>query len=821
LSWGSQKAYQAAPSILPASSSSSSAPLTVNFSDFKLFGYPVGEQFWRLASQTISRHFITNNTIAGSTTSVDEGVQQLDLLSLAWSYIAAIPPPAWGYCFLLAASLLIYRRKSFRTLVKVILLFVLELVLMPICLGWVVQWSTQSVFADKLAYAITAAVIPAATISTANANTTMSAAANTTSFAPNGLDIFSVTAGLLVGTPYEAGARIVARWLTGFIFMLIWARVVRVVRDSVRPGLLWFIRFNDDPEWSLFRSFVQDSVKLHIKRTIETFAFHATAVLGIVYAPLLLLDTVSHLPIWLDTLGAPVLFPVSVAAIQNYKSAVDFALLHVALPLSLDIVSPRHSFRGATKGVIRWTSRLLGLEGFVMPPPPAPPADAAGAGEGGAAAAAAAPERPRLIVVRMVLFIFANWQILLWTIALSTGLALVGGRFVVRDVLGLGRTAAASAAPDNASNVDLNAERPYVDLYHLVFGIYLVSTLYKVASNIVHAVQTVLAATANNRNNNNNGGGNATPSPALILARRTLRALPLVILGGIVIPILAGVLLFWTLFLPHAIIHQHLDREALNPTIFPPTATTSPSNTSIADLVNTSNLTYVENGNTSMLHQAPPAPDNSDIFMIATHNTTTPTAISITLTPLSLLHVTQLSFFVQAWCFGIVLVKLLARSLCTEGLLPEPLRIRLQAVLDNGIGERMNLRLAMFAVVIPVIIIQVVLLFAPPSIIQLLFGIFRPSNLSDSIGETVLDASRNMFAERLKRWQRLESFIIQFSHLIFTVFGIAVGAIVWLVAVAIQSYRKLRDERYVVGHQLHNRPLPPPSPTSQPAVVNH
>jgi hypothetical protein len=740
--WGAQRAYPtvAAWNLVLWPPTAVSALLTRRLGgDVVLFGHPLlatlgasSERFWNAAIDTVTR--LAPQLVALVS---EQGIRLHALLD-------AIPSAVWGYGVLLVASLIVYRRRSYRVLVKVILLFVLELVLMPIALGWVVQWSTEGVLGGGVVAAPASA--PADVPATE-------------------LNMFTVAAGLMVGTPYETGARLIARWLLGFVVMLLWARVLRAVRDTVKPGLLWFIRFNDDADWSMFRSFVQDPVKLHLRRTLETFAFHAAAVLAFLFLPIWSLRTISAAPFWLEWLGGVPLLPVSVAAVQNYRTPADFALLHVALPFSLDLVRARYSARVVLSQFLRLCSRLLGIEAHIMPTAADPPL-----------------ARPRGFVFRTAALIAVGLLVLFGTVAGIGMSSLLLGRWMVRDVLGMGL---APPPPPQEPAGSTNAD--YVDVYHFIVGLYLVILGIKILSQLIAAVAPIFIRT------------HPVSGTVRLLWRRALRALPVVVLGLILVPLLTGILVDWTLFQPHQLVMarleeaQHQQKHALARTSVNGTDLTTITN----DTTTTSSSSHVdtdaEGRNASA--SSPSLPGGGGDGGVST---TTPL---FTMAWLG-------SSYVQAWFFGVVLLKLLYRILTSEGVLSERMRRHLQDVVERGVGDAMNLPQVLGGVVVPMLAIQAVLLAVPSLAMRGFLWILGEFVLGVGAGMGVSDgvvAAADMRTILISRWPVISNYLYLFSHLLFLLVSVMIGTLGWLIVSAIQAYRRLRDERYVVGHRLHNR----------------
>ncbi|GBP15771.1 E3 ubiquitin-protein ligase MARCH6 [Eumeta japonica] len=309
-------------------------------------------------------------------------------------------------------------------------------------------------------------------------------------------------------------------WLIGMVYVYYFASFILLLREVLRPGVLWFLKNLNDPDFSPVQEMIHLSVWNHIHRLIASAVIFGTAVLFMLW-----------LPIRVIKFMLPGFLPYAVAVHTEApvsELSLELLLLQVILPALLE---QSHTRTWLKTGVRAWCSAaaaLLGLRSYLLgdaaraepQPPPAAPLPLGAAHQAlmrrDGPAGYEPYERPAWFPLR-----------------LAALLALVGASLVMASALtfvipvGIGRKVMAIWLPKASEGVH--------ELYTAACGMYLCWAFGRGGS--------LLAGWAR-------GGRRALLTRAALWARVGLRAsLAALILLGLV-PLLFGLLLELVLVIP-------------------------------------------------------------------------------------------------------------------------------------------------------------------------------------------------------------------------------------------------------------------------------
>lgn len=62
-------------------------------------------------------------------------------------------------------------------------------------------------------------------------------------------------------------------WLVGMIYVFYSASFILILRELLRPGVLWFIRNLNDPEFNPVQEMIQQPFTRHLRRLISSTVF--------------------------------------------------------------------------------------------------------------------------------------------------------------------------------------------------------------------------------------------------------------------------------------------------------------------------------------------------------------------------------------------------------------------------------------------------------------------------------------------------------------------------------------------------------------------
>lgn len=85
------------------------------------------------------------------------------------------------------------------------------------------------------------------------------------------------------------GTSLFIHWLVGMVYVYYFASFVLLLREVLRPGVLWFLRNLNDPDFSPIQEMIHMSVALHVRRLLMSAVIFGTAVLLMLWLPVHLL----------------------------------------------------------------------------------------------------------------------------------------------------------------------------------------------------------------------------------------------------------------------------------------------------------------------------------------------------------------------------------------------------------------------------------------------------------------------------------------------------------------------------------------------------
>lgn len=261
------------------------------------------------------------------------------------------------------------------------------------------------------------------------------------------------------------GTSMFVHWLVGMVYVFYFASFILLLREVLRPGVLWFLRNLNDPEFNPIQEMIHLPVYRHVRRFIASVVIFGSTVLLMLWLPVRVIRRVM-----------PSFLPYN--AVLNSDAAMselslELLLLQVVLPALLEQGHTRAWLKGVVRGwtigmawVLDFRSYLIGdiplseqdniIQGdqppvpvangapAAAPPPAAAPAPApqaqAGLGaahqamlQGGGPTGFQAYKRPSFFTIRVFLLV-VFMCITLFTASL---VSLVVPVFIGRKLMGL------------------------------------------------------------------------------------------------------------------------------------------------------------------------------------------------------------------------------------------------------------------------------------------------------------------------------------------------------------------------------------------------
>lgn len=154
-------------------------------------------------------------------------------------------------------------------------------------------------------------------------------------------------------------------WLIGMIYVFYFATFVFLLREVLRPGILWFLRNLNDPDFNPVQEMIQLPVVKHVRRFLTSVTLFGFSIVLLLLLPIKIVLFVSSMTTW-PTLPYNVA-PTSEALTSELS--VELLWLHVVLPALLE----QSHIRMWAKNLIRaWAiavSWLLGIRPFLLGEP--------------------------------------------------------------------------------------------------------------------------------------------------------------------------------------------------------------------------------------------------------------------------------------------------------------------------------------------------------------------------------------------------------------------------------------------------------------------
>ncbi|XP_030751678.1 E3 ubiquitin-protein ligase MARCH6 [Sitophilus oryzae] len=143
------------------------------------------------------------------------------------------------------------------------------------------------------------------------------------------------------------GTSIFLHWLIGMVYVYYFASFILLLREIVRPGVLWFLRNFNDPDFSPIQEMIHLPILQHIRKLIISAVIFGSAVLLMLW-----------LPIRIIKLILPSFLPYTVSLnneSQVNELSLELLLLQVILPALLE----QSHTRVWLKAFVRWWCKIM------------------------------------------------------------------------------------------------------------------------------------------------------------------------------------------------------------------------------------------------------------------------------------------------------------------------------------------------------------------------------------------------------------------------------------------------------------------------------
>ncbi|XP_045477854.1 E3 ubiquitin-protein ligase MARCHF6 [Harmonia axyridis] len=154
------------------------------------------------------------------------------------------------------------------------------------------------------------------------------------------------------------GTSVFIHWLIGMVYVYYFASFVLLLREILRPGVLWFLKNFNDPDFSPVQEMIHLPILQHIRKLLISAVIFGSAVLLMLWLPIRIIK-------WL----LPNFLPYSVYLnneTQVNELSLELMLLQVILPALLEQSHTRIWLKGLVRNWCRAVSWILGIHSYLL-----------------------------------------------------------------------------------------------------------------------------------------------------------------------------------------------------------------------------------------------------------------------------------------------------------------------------------------------------------------------------------------------------------------------------------------------------------------------
>ena len=154
------------------------------------------------------------------------------------------------------------------------------------------------------------------------------------------------------------GTSIFIHWLIGMVYVYYFASFVLLLREILRPGVLWFLRNFNDPDFSPIQEMIHLPILEHIRKLLISAVIFGSVVLLMLWLPIRILKIL--LPSFLP-------YTVSLnSETQVNELSLELLLLQVILPALLEQSHTRIWLKGLVRNWCRAVAWVLNIHSYLL-----------------------------------------------------------------------------------------------------------------------------------------------------------------------------------------------------------------------------------------------------------------------------------------------------------------------------------------------------------------------------------------------------------------------------------------------------------------------
>jgi E3 ubiquitin-protein ligase MARCH6 len=169
---------------------------------------------------------------------------------------------------------------------------------------------------------------------------------------------------------HAPGTVVFIHWLVGMVYVFYFATFVFMLREVFRPGVLWFLRNLNDPDFNPIQEMIQLPVYRHVRRFLTTVTIFGFTVVLLLLLPIKMIEAGQEMVE--AFFGVNLIVPYNVAQTSETLSSelsIELLWLHAALPALLEQSYVREWTKNSLKLWGMCVSWLLGLRSYLMGEP--------------------------------------------------------------------------------------------------------------------------------------------------------------------------------------------------------------------------------------------------------------------------------------------------------------------------------------------------------------------------------------------------------------------------------------------------------------------
>ncbi|XP_052816419.1 E3 ubiquitin-protein ligase MARCHF6-like isoform X3 [Mya arenaria] len=154
------------------------------------------------------------------------------------------------------------------------------------------------------------------------------------------------------------GTSMFIHWLVGMVYVFYFASFILLLREVLRPGVLWFLRNLNDPEFNPIQEMIHLPVYRHTRRFVASVIIFGSTVLLMLWLPVRVIRKVF-----------PVFLPYNVMLSSEApvsELSLELLLLQVVLPALLEQGHTRMWLKGLVRGWTLAVAWMLDLRSYLV-----------------------------------------------------------------------------------------------------------------------------------------------------------------------------------------------------------------------------------------------------------------------------------------------------------------------------------------------------------------------------------------------------------------------------------------------------------------------